>query len=350
MSVNGVEVDPRRGRHPGFTQQSLAKAQAVVGQMADIGIDIKCPVGWGDAGQAHDGQRVEQQLPVAAIAGDMALQFVRTVESGQSGALRQHGRSEEQIAHPRARRVDQFRRHDHPAQPPSGHAVIFGKAVHDDGVGRILQHRMGRFAKAEAMVDFIGDDANAPVGADGGDPRQFSGRNDRAGRVGGTGEDQAIGCRGEHGERVGTNLIAFGRAAGDFDRVQIERLQRIAIGDIARPCGRHPRARREQAGERQHQRRGCATRQDDLFGIDGDGVAILIIAGHALFEGSAFPIAHGFGVEHMMCDRDRPRRRAGRWLAELHMQDRAALFFQRMRFPADGDGVEGGYVGDFIHG
>ena len=37
----------------------------------------------------------------------------------------------------------------------------------------------------------------------------------------------------------------------------------------------------------------------------------------------------------------RPRRRAGRWLAEFHVQDRPALFLQGVRFPADGDGVEG---------
>ena len=38
--------------------------------------------------------------------------------------------------------------------------------------------------------------------------------------------------------------------------------------------------------------------------------------------------------------------RAGRWLAEFHMQDGTALRFKGMGFAADGDGVERVDAGD----
>jgi hypothetical protein len=129
-------------------------------------------------------------------------------------------------------------------------------------------------------------------------------------------------------------------ATADLHRLQVQRLDRIAIGDITRPRERHPLARRKQRGQRQHEGGRSAAGQDHLLGLDRDAVRLGIMARDPLLERNALPIAHAVGVEHLMRFGDSGCRRAGGRLAELHMDHRSPLGGHTVRGAADGDGVE----------
>ena len=74
MAVDRIEIDPRRGSDAGLAQQLLAEGQAVIRQMADIGIDIEGAFGRRDAGEAERGQGVEQALIASVRSTPEAIQ------------------------------------------------------------------------------------------------------------------------------------------------------------------------------------------------------------------------------------------------------------------------------------
>src|SRR6218665_110035 len=76
---------------------------------------------------------------------------------------------------------------------------------------------------------------------------------------------------------------------------------------------------------------------------------LAIIAGDALFQGNAFPVAHRIFIEHPVRGRDGPFGRAGGRLAELHVDDIPALGGQIVCDAADGDRVELLDPGDLRH-
>lgn len=165
-------------------------------------------------------------------------------------------------------------------------------------------------------------------------------RDDRAGGIGGAGEDQAVRRGVEPFDRGGGDLEPLRLAAADLDRLEMQRLHRVAIGDIARPGERHPLAGREQAGQRQHQRGRGTAGEDHLLGIDRRTLRLGIVARDPRLQRAALPIAHRIIVEHAMRRRDRGLRRAGGGLAELHVDHRTPLRSEAVRGTADGDGVE----------
>jgi hypothetical protein len=87
-------------------------------------------------------------------------------------------------------------------------------------------------------------------------------------------------------------------------------------------------------------RRGAAGEQH-LLGIDGDAIGLRIMAGDPRLERGALPIAHRILVEDPVGCGDRCARRAGRGLAELHVDDRPALRREAVREAADRNGVKG---------
>ncbi|RYI81283.1 MAG: aminotransferase class I/II-fold pyridoxal phosphate-dependent enzyme, partial [Acetobacteraceae bacterium] len=93
-------------------------------------------LGWLVAGEAsvaavraHAGQGVQHQGAVAGVAGDVAFQLVFAIHGDQTGVLAQRRGRQEHVADMGPYRGDTgFARHQ-PAQPPTGHAPVFGEAV-----------------------------------------------------------------------------------------------------------------------------------------------------------------------------------------------------------------------------
>ncbi|MNY03365.1 hypothetical protein D3C86_1359790 [compost metagenome] len=118
-------------------------------------------------------------------------------------------------------------------------------------------------------------------------------------------------------------------------------LQGVAIGDVAGTGDGHAIAGLEAHHQGQHQGGGCARRHDHPLGIDGDVVAVVIELGDARAQGRAFPVAAGLAVQNAVGLGDGGGGGAGRGLAELHMDDGAALGLQLMSQAADADSAEG---------
>ena len=143
------------------------------------------------------------------------------------------------------------------------------------------------------------------------------------------------------GERFGGELEARLGPAGDLHRRHVQRLQRVAVGDIARPRQRHPVAGRKAGAQGEHQGRRRAAGQDELVRQDLDAVGLAIVAGEARLQRRALPIAHAVAVQHPVRHVQGGLGRAGGGLAELHVDDGAAFGLQGVRQAADADGLEG---------
>ena len=83
---------------------------------------------------------------------------------------------------------------------------------------------MRPLAIAEAVIDLVRDDLDIPRTADIHDRFQFLRRNDRAGGIGRTGDDDAGGRRIQQGETRRRKLKTLGFAAGNFHGDEMERL------------------------------------------------------------------------------------------------------------------------------
>ena len=57
MTVDGIEIDPRRGGDARVAQKLPAEGQTVIGQMADVRIDVERPVRRRDLAEAEAWQR-----------------------------------------------------------------------------------------------------------------------------------------------------------------------------------------------------------------------------------------------------------------------------------------------------
>ena len=187
----------------------------------------------------------------------------------------------------------------------------------------------------------FGDHADAAHRTYRGDRRQFVGGDDRTGGVGGAGDDHAGRRRVDGRQRRGGQLEAALGPAGNLHRNHVQGAQRIAIGDVARPGQGDAVAGREAGGQGQHQGGRGAAGEDELVRLDRDAIGLVIVPGEPGLQRRAFPIAYAVAVEHAVRGGDRRARRAGRRLAELHMQDRPAFRLEGMGEATDGDGLEG---------
>ena len=346
MAQHRVEIDPRGDRHARIAHQLHREFQAVVGQMADIGIDVERAIGRSDAIQPQIGQRGQHQFAVARISRHVGLKLCLAIERDQARLLADHRRGEKQVAHPRARLFRQvFGRHE-PAQAPAGHAEILGKTVYHQRVGRHLQHAGRGHAIGDAVVDLVGDQADAAGPAYRGDAGQFVCGDHRAGGIGGAGQDHRIGRGIDRGNGIGIQLEPRLGPGGHLHRLHEQRAGVVAIGHIAGPCKGDARSRPAHQRQRHDQRRRGAAGQDDSRRINRHAIAIQVMRRDPRLQRVAFPISHRIGVEHAMRLGDGRGRRPGRRLAEFHVDDIAALCGQAMRQCRYGHGVKGFQFGN----
>ena len=341
MPVDRIEVDPRRDRDAGLLDEAAAKAQAVVREVADVGVEIERAVGWGDAAQADARQLGEQALAVLRVLRDRGDQLGHVVEGGERGVLRQARRHQEQVDEVVVQRAHAGGRRDDPAQAPARHAKELREAVEDDRV-RVERECRRRFdAVADAVVDLVGDHARAVLAAALDQCGELAAREHRPGRVRRAGDDQAVQRLGERVEHRRLQAIVRVGAAIDLDRRAAERLQRVAVGRIAGPRDADAVARREQGDEHRGQAGARAAGQQHALGRDLDAVRLRVVARDALLQRRRKPVAARVAVEARVRRRARAGRDAGRRLAEVHRDHRQAGAQARHREQADLAGVEG---------
>ena len=75
MTAFAVEVGARRQRDAGGLENAPTEVMGVVGQMADVGVEVEGAVDRGEAGQAGGRQAPEQQVAVEAVAVDLRAQL-----------------------------------------------------------------------------------------------------------------------------------------------------------------------------------------------------------------------------------------------------------------------------------
>ena len=192
----------------------------------------------------------------------------------------------------------------------------------------------------QTVIDLVRDDPCTDLARDVRYRRNFRFRDNRAGRVGGARQDDALRRRRQRGEGVGGQLEALGLAAGDFYRFKVQGADGIAIGHITRPGERDPVAGLERGRQCQHECRRGAAGDRDAVGRDLHAVSVEIVLRDAGLQRHALPVSHGFAVEHAVRGGDGGLRRAGRWLAEFHVEDAMATRFQFMRAATYGDRLE----------
>ena len=90
----------------------------------------------------------------------------------------------------------------------------------------------------------------------------------------------------------GRKLVARLRIACDLNRNEVERLQRVAIGDIARARERNTVAGIEIRRQRQDQCRRCAAGEHEPVGIDVEAIRPPVVAREAglQFRLSQYPM------------------------------------------------------------
>src|SRR5690349_9865621 len=111
---------------------------------------------------------------------------------------------------------------EQPSEAPPDHAEIFREAVDDQRAGSELEHRVGAFAVAQAMIDLVGNDPDPAFLTDLVDSAQLRGTNDGPGRIGWTGNNHAAGCRIECRQRGGGELKTAALVAGYFNGLEIQ--------------------------------------------------------------------------------------------------------------------------------
>src|SRR3954454_15369583 len=145
---------------------------------------------------------------------------------------------------------------EQPSQAPADHAEIFREAVDDQRVGSELEHRVGAFAVAQAMIDLVGNDPDPALLADLLNSPQLRGTNDRPGGIGWTGNNDAAGCRVERRQRGRGELETSALVAGYFNGLEIQRPQCIAIRNVPGARQRDTLSRGEAGAQCEHQSRG----------------------------------------------------------------------------------------------
>jgi len=158
--INCIEINTRRHRNAGIGQNAIGKSNRIIGQSANIGIEIKGPIWWRVIAQKFGWQAAIEKITIFFIARNMRIKFIITIKGGNRAKLvnrcrwnihilRQHFGGWHQI----------FGKH-HPTKTPASHAEIFRKRIDDDGIVSIGKRALGSFAKGQAMIDFIHDQAH----------------------------------------------------------------------------------------------------------------------------------------------------------------------------------------------
>ena len=164
------------------------------------------------------------------------------------------------------------------------------------------------------MVDLVGDERDSEFPSRPGEVGQTVRRDHGAGRVGrahhqNAGE-RARRMEGPHALRRRREPVLGVQTQGH--RHEVEGVQDVAIGGIARRRHRHPCAGIEQAQEGQNEAGRRARRDDDALRRDGDPVGLPVMAGDALAqrgEAQGLGIGKPAAIQRMAGCRDHRTRR-----------------------------------------
>ncbi len=144
-------------------------------------------------------------------------------------------------------------RHDHPADPPAGHAMVLREGVDDHRIGLELQRGGGGRAVGEAMIDLVRDQRQAEAAGASAEIAEGIRHDHRARGIGRAHHEDAV-----QGSRFVSGLQQIGRggeailfAQHHGHRLDAERGEDVAIGRIARLRHADPVARIEQCHEGQ---------------------------------------------------------------------------------------------------
>jgi hypothetical protein len=211
----------------------VAELDGIVGEGADVQIEVEGTVRGRHPAQAHRGQGCQEMGAVASIALDSPLQLFPVLERTERCVLGEGGRRDEQVLRQPGRGLDQILRQHEPAQAPARHAEIFREAVDDDGLVREGEDGLGWLAVGDAVIDLVRDDPDAAIPAPARQPLQLGPAQHSAGRVRGAREHEPMDRPLDALEQLGCGLEAGrerGRHRHDLD---VEGLEDVAIGRIA---------------------------------------------------------------------------------------------------------------------
>ena len=303
MPPGRVEVHARGRRDVGLLEEAPAQGDGIVGEAADVGVEVERAVRGGEAVEPSPMQLLQEEGAVGAIALDARLQFGQCLESSQSRVLRHGRRRDEQVLPKPAHGVDQILRQHEPAQAPARHAEILGEAVDDDGVLAERQDRLGRLVVGDAVIDLIRDDPYAPAAAPAGKTFQIGARDHRAGGIGRAGQDEAVDRARDGRQQVGSRLEAGLHGGGNRHHLDVERGQDVAVGRIAGFRDRDACPGVEGGQERQDEPARGPDGRSDPGRVDLDAVDVAVMSGDPLAQGgqpeglgvAAAPLRQGSG-------------------------------------------------------
>ena len=323
-AVDRIEIDARRCRDMGLFEHAAGEFKTVRGEIGNIGIEVERAVGREKPGQAGLRQAFDQNATVLLIAALDRLHLVGAGKRGFGGNLRQRRHRDRQVLlQPFDRPHQRLRRH-HPSDPPAGHAKIFRERVDDQRLRRELGCGDGGKSVIEAVIDLVGNEADAGAFRRADQAGQRLARHHRSRRIGGTADQHALQRRPAMRRQqrfAGQGVTRLVRGL-DQHRLATQRREDMAVGRIAGHGHGNPVAGSEHRQKCQNEPARRAGGDHDPVGVDRTAVSILIMpADSGPQRGNAERrriIDPGF-IERRMGRRYRDLRGRGRRLADFHM-------------------------------
>ena len=258
--------------------------------MGNFGVGIERPVGGGPGGDAQLGEPVQNEGTVRGIPTDVARQLrAGVVTKGRDGAdLRNCRGTNVEVADQELDRPHERRRQHEPADAPTRHREVLAHRADEDAAAGGLPRARCPVRERNAVVDLIADQEDVVALAPAGDRGQFRGGDDRSRRVGRRGEDQpggraAVPLRpvGEHREgRLEANL----RTALEFDGLNAQSLESVAVSRVARPGHQHDVTDIEGGNEQRGEGGRRAGRHRDGRRVNGERIHVRVVRGDCLPE------------------------------------------------------------------
>ena len=220
-------------------------------------------------------QALEQNAPVLLVSLPHFFQLRAGVESRFSGDLRERRHRNREILLQPLDRAHQRRRHHHPADPPPGHAEIFGERIDDDGVGGHPRGALRREGVVETVVNLVRDDGDAGIFGAAGSGRRApmpasSCRSDWPARPTITPLSGRARCCAMSASPVIDHRVCA--VVSMPHRLAAQRGEDVPIRRIARQRHRHAIARFESGKKRENESSRRAGGDDDAFRIDVETV------------------------------------------------------------------------------
>mgnify|MGYP001627823219 CR=1 FL=1 len=283
MAFYRIEIAAGRGGDMDLAQHLLGETHGIIGETRDVAERVKGTVHRRGQRQSQLRHAAGEKLAVLRVAGLHLLHLVDAVEGRFSGDLREFGRADIEALGETLDGPDQIVGQHHPADPPAGHAEILRERVDDDRpVGDFERGRL-LARKCQSVIDLVGDEDRLARLAPVRQRLQIRLRRDGSRRIGGACHHDACDLRRVLAlpglDRLRRQHIVGFRAHRDLGNLQPQRGQNIAIGRIAGPGDGNRFARSEELQECQVEAGRGAVGHGDPARIDGDAVAVLIVAG-----------------------------------------------------------------------